>query len=72
MGYKSDIEELIEKNGWKKRDAEKFTKLIVKQCMGIYDCIDNGNDWEGTEDYLEALYRTFFKRKKRSEPRMER
>ena len=40
--------------------AEKFAELIVKECAGIYSKIDNGNLHMGTDDYLEALHRTFF------------
>ena len=39
---------------------EKFAELIVKECAGIYSKIDNGNLHMGTDDYLEALHRTFF------------
>lgn len=39
---------------------EKFAELIVKECAGIYDKIDNGNLHMGTDDYLEALHKTFF------------
>jgi hypothetical protein len=39
---------------------EKFAELIVKECAGIYHKIDNGNLHMGTDDYLEALYKTFF------------
>ena len=38
----------------------KFAELIVRECAGIYDKIDNGNLHMGTDDYLEALRRTFF------------
>ena len=38
---------------------EKFAELIVRECAGIYDKIDNGNLHMGTEDYLEALHKTF-------------
>ena len=38
---------------------EKFAELIVKECAGIYSKIDNGNLHMGTDDYLEALYKTF-------------
>jgi hypothetical protein len=41
-------------------DLEKFAELIVKECAGIYDKIDNGNLHMGTNDYLEALHKTFF------------
>ena len=40
--------------------SEKFAELIVKECAGIYSKIDNGNLHMGTDDYLEALHRTFF------------
>lgn len=33
----------------------KFAELIVKECGGIYDKIDNGNDHLGTTNYLKAL-----------------
>ena len=41
-------------------DKEKFAQLIVKECAGIYDKIDNGNLHMGTDNYLEALNKTFF------------
>lgn len=41
-------------------DKEKFAELIVKECGGIYSKIDNGNQHLGTDDYLEALHKTFF------------
>ena len=40
-------------------DLEKFAKLIVEECAGIYASIDNGNLHMGTDDYLEALHKTF-------------
>jgi len=40
--------------------SAKFAELIVKECAGIYSKIDNGNLHMGTDDYLEALHRTFF------------
>ena len=39
--------------------AEKFAELIVTDCAGIYDKIDNGNLHMGTDNYLEALHKTF-------------
>ena len=39
---------------------EKFAELIIRECAGIYSKIDNGNSHMGTDDYLEALHRTFF------------
>ena len=42
------------------QNIEKFAELIVKECAGIYDKIDNGNLHMGTDDYLEALHKTFF------------
>ena len=38
---------------------EKFAELIVRECAGIYDKIDNGNLHMGTDNYLEALHKTF-------------
>ena len=38
---------------------EKFAELIVRECAGIYSKIDNGNLHMGTDDYLEALHKTF-------------
>jgi hypothetical protein len=40
-------------------DTERFAKLIVKECAGIYDKIDNGNLHMGTDNYLEALQKHF-------------
>lgn len=41
-------------------DRHKFAELIVRECAGIYSKIDNGNLHMGTDDYLEALHKTFF------------
>lgn len=38
---------------------KKFAELIVRECAGIYDAIDNGNLVMGTDDYLEALTKRF-------------
>ena len=38
---------------------QKFAELIVEECAGIYSKIDNGNLHMGTDNYLEALYKTF-------------
>ena len=40
-------------------DEQKFAKLIVEECAGIYCKIDNGNLHMDTDDYLEALHKTF-------------
>ena len=37
----------------------KFAELIVRECAGIYDKIDNGNLHMGTDNYLEALQKHF-------------
>jgi len=37
----------------------KFAELIVKECVGIYNKLDNGNQHLGTDDYLEALQKHF-------------
>ena len=36
-----------------------FGTDIVRRCMGIYQAIDHGNLIEGTDDYQEAIWRTF-------------
>jgi len=41
------------------KDLEKFAQLLVQECAGIYDKIDNGNQHLGTENYLEALQKHF-------------
>ena len=38
---------------------KRFAELIIKDCAGIYSKIDNGNSHMGTDDYLEALRKTF-------------
>jgi hypothetical protein len=38
---------------------ERFAELIVRECAGIYEKIDNGNQHMGTDNYLEALHKTF-------------
>jgi hypothetical protein len=37
----------------------KFVMIIVSECAGIYDAINNGNLHLGTDDYLEALIKHF-------------
>lgn len=37
----------------------KFAELIVAECAGIYDAIDNGNLHMGTDNYLGALSKHF-------------
>jgi hypothetical protein len=37
----------------------EFAELIVQECMNIYSKIDNGNLHMGTDNYLEALHKTF-------------
>jgi hypothetical protein len=39
--------------------AKKLVELTVKECASIYDKIDNGNLHMGTDNYLEALHKTF-------------
>jgi hypothetical protein len=46
-------------NKWVDYYSEKFALLIVQECAGIYSKIDNGNLHMGTDDYLEALHKTF-------------
>ena len=38
---------------------EYFATLIVRECANIYEAIDNGCTVEGTDDFQEALYRSF-------------
>jgi hypothetical protein len=40
-------------------NMEKFAELIVRECAGIYEKIDNGNLHMGTDNYLEALQKHF-------------
>jgi len=40
-------------------DWAKFAELIVRECSGIYEAIDNGNKVEGTDNYIEALRKRF-------------
>lgn len=41
-------------------ELEEFARLIVKDCAGIYEAIDNGNDVEGTDVYTVALSSRYF------------
>lgn len=36
-----------------------FARKISRECGGIYDCIDNGNAYNGTDNYLLALKKHF-------------
>ena len=38
---------------------DKFAELIVKDCAGVYEAIDNGNEQEGTLNYIKALKRRY-------------
>jgi hypothetical protein len=40
--------------------VEHFAQSIVRECMDIYSRIDNGNLHLGTDNYLEALGKTFW------------
>ena len=40
-------------------NREKFAESIVRECAGIYEAIDNGNQVEGTDNYIEALRKRF-------------
>jgi hypothetical protein len=40
-------------------DIKEFAESIVRECAGIYSKIDNGNLHMGTDNYLEALHKTF-------------
>lgn len=39
--------------------ANKFAELIVRECLGIYDKIENGNLHLGTDRYPHAVGRHF-------------
>ena len=41
-------------------EVEEFARLIVKDCAGIYEAIDNGNEVEGTDVYTVALSSRYF------------
>lgn len=46
-------------NLWTSVLASTLMELVVKECAGIYDKIDNGNLHMGTDNYLEALQKHF-------------
>ncbi len=48
-----------ELDDYAKEGIEKFAELMVKECAGIYEKIDNGNLHLGTDNYLEALRKHF-------------
>ena len=39
--------------------AEKFAELIVKDVLGCYNAIDNGNTVEGTDDFVKAVAKRY-------------
>ena len=49
----------IDGMGYGEGNIEKFAKLIIQECAGIYQAIDNGNAQHGTMDYLVALRKHF-------------
>ena len=40
-------------------DAEKFAELIVGECAGIIEAIENGNQIEGTDNPIKAIRKRF-------------
>jgi hypothetical protein len=58
-GYGYPIWGCLDGEDEKKAFLEKFAQLLISECAGIYDKIDNGNLHKGTDNYLEALHRTF-------------
>lgn len=36
--------------------AQRLAELLLKECAGIYEAIDNGNTVKGTTDFQEALW----------------
>lgn len=45
--------------GMNESALKDYTKLVVRECLGIYDKIDNGNQHLGTDDYPRAVLRHF-------------
>lgn len=45
---------------WQDRYHEELVHLVVWECAGIYHRINNGNLHMGTNDYMEALNKTFW------------
>ena len=39
--------------------TEKFAELIVKDVLGCYNAIDNGNTVEGTDDFVKAVAKRY-------------
>ena len=44
---------------WIKEYNQRLARLLIMECAGIYDCIDNGNLHSGTDNYILALQRHF-------------
>jgi len=42
-----------------KFNKEKFARLIVSECAGIIEAIDNGNQIEGTDNPIKAIRKRF-------------
>ena len=40
--------------------AEKFARLIIQDCAGVFEAIDNGNTQHGTMNYLKALQTRYY------------
>lgn len=36
--------------------AQRLAELLLKECAGIYEAIDNGSTVKGTTDFQEALW----------------
>ena len=39
--------------------CNKFAELIVKDVLGCYNAIDNGNTVEGTDDFVKAVAKRY-------------
>jgi len=52
--YRPDIVKVLSM-----KQLHEFAELIIGECASIYDKIDNGNLHMGTDNYLEALHKTF-------------
>ena len=40
-------------------ETDKLVELVINECAGVYEAIDNGNQVKGTNNYLKALQLRF-------------
>jgi hypothetical protein len=55
-GYEKDMFGI---GHWDMPECKKFAKLIVSECAGIIEAIDNGNQVEGTDNPIKAIRKRF-------------